>query len=243
MAGPLPLHQIKSVIEKIRTCRPRNAPRLKEAADRATELIETHGLRDTRPYAQGNALAFWLRRSLELSSNRAIDLITVLERQFNVDVRVINFGIPSLEAVAVWGPKNGPGVLLNRTSRRIPAAKNIWRSGALRVSASHELCHLLMDSRHTLSAVDILGGRMPVRIEQRAKAFAAELLLPSKEAGDVWRSVGYPLDLETLRQTIKLLCYRFNVTMSVAAWQLQHGASEANWEELDLALNQIVPHR
>ena len=243
MAGPMPLIQIKSVIKEVRTCRSRNAPKLQEIVAAAMQFIETNGLIDARPYVQGNALAIWLRRSLKLSANRTVDPINVLERQFNVDVRVVNFGIQSLDAIAVWGPKHGPGVLLNQTSKRIHRAANIWRNGALRVTAAHEICHLLLDSRHTLSAVDILGGRMPARIEQRAKAFAAEFLLPSKEAGDVWRNKGYPLDTEALHLIIRVLCHRFNVTKSVAAWQLQHGASEASWEELDRALNQLVPHR
>jgi hypothetical protein len=45
--------------------------------------------------------------------------------------------------------------------------------------------------------------------------------------------VGHPLDLETLRPIIKALCKKYNVTGSVAAWQLQHGASSASWDELD----------
>jgi Zn-dependent peptidase ImmA (M78 family) len=243
MAGPMPLNQIKSVIKEVRKCRLRNAPKLQEIVAAATQFIETNGLIDARPYIQGNALAIWLRRNLNLSANRTVDPIQILERQFNIDVRVIDFGIQSLDAIAVWGSKHGPGVLLNQTSKRIHKPANIWRNGALRVTAAHELCHLLLDSRHTLSAVDILGGRMSLRIEQRAKAFAAEFLLPSKEAGEVWRNKGYPLDLETLQQIIKGLCHRFNVTKSVAAWQLQHGASEANWDELDRALSQLVPHR
>jgi hypothetical protein len=173
-----------------------------------------------------------------------VDPIYVLERQLNVDVRVIDFGIPTLDAIAVWGPKHGPAALLNRTSKRIRVNINkIWKTGSLRVTAAHELCHLLVDSRHTLSAVEVLGGRMPIKIEQRAKAFAAEFLLPQAEAADVWRREGFPLDLEGLRQVIKMLCRTHKVTDSVAAWQIQNGASSANWEQLDRALDQLVPHR
>jgi Zn-dependent peptidase ImmA (M78 family) len=84
---------------------------------------------------------------------------------------------------------------------------------------------------------------MPIKIEQRAKAFAAEFLLPQAEAADVWRREGFPLDLEGLRQVIKMLCRTYKVTDSVAAWQIQNGASSANWEQLDRALDQLVPHR
>jgi Zn-dependent peptidase ImmA (M78 family) len=243
MAGPMPLNQIRSVIEKVRTCELRNAPKLQEIVAEATYFLETNELTDSRPHVQGDALAIWLRRTLRLSANRAVDPFQVLDRHFNIDVRIIDFGIPSLDAIAVWGKRYGPCVLLNSTSRRIRHSSNIWRNGALRVTAAHELCHFLLDSNHTLSAVEILGGRMPLRIEQRAKAFAAEFLLPSKDAGDVWREEGYPLDLESLNRIIRMLCHRYNVTKSVAAWQLEHGASEANREELDQVLNQLVPQR
>jgi Zn-dependent peptidase ImmA (M78 family) len=181
----------------------------------------------------------WCGRRLEATgSSQPISGTT------DVDVRVLDFAIRSLDALAVWGPKHGPAVLLNKTSNRIPATiGNIWRSGALRVTAAHELCHLLLDSKHTLSAVDVLGGRMPLRIEQRAKAFAAGFLLPSQEAADLWKAEGNPLDALSLYKLIKKLCRRHNVTESVAAWQLQHGASADNWEELDRALDEIVPQR
>jgi Zn-dependent peptidase ImmA (M78 family) len=243
MAGPMPLNQIKTVLTKVREVVLTRAPRLQEVAEDAVAFVDSDELRDARPHVQGNELAIWLRRKLNLSAQRNIDPERILEKQFGVSVFAIDFGIGSLDAVAVWGPKHGPAVLLNKTSNRVGRAVNIWRNGAARVTAAHELCHFLLDSRHTLSAVDVLGGRMPNRIEQRAKAFAAEFLLPSKEAGDVWRSHGYPLDKESLHPIIRLLCRRYSVTESVAAWQLQHGASAAHWEELDRVLDDLVPRR
>jgi Zn-dependent peptidase ImmA (M78 family) len=242
VAGPMPLSQIKIVITKVRGVRATLAPRLQEITTRAMSFLETDELRDARPHVQGNELAIWLRRTLNLSAQKYIDPERILEKQFGVSVFAIDFGIGPLDAIAVWGPKHGPAVLLNKTGNRVGRATNIWRDGAARVTAAHELCHLLLDSRHTLSAVDVLGGRMPTRIEKRAKAFAAEFLLPSREAGDIWRSNGYPLDEDALRMTIRLLCRRYCVTGSVAAWQIQHGAS-SHWEELDRVLDIIVPHR
>jgi IrrE N-terminal-like domain len=246
MAGPLPLSQTKSILEKVRSCRARNTPKLEEISEGAWRFLHEHNLQDVRPHVQGNELAIWLRRTLDLSANRRVDPIYVLERKLNVDVRVLDFAIPTLEAIAVWGPQYGPAVLLNKTSSRLgnfSRISNIWKNGVLRVTAAHELCHLIIDSNHPLSAVDVLGGRMPLRVEQRARAFAAEFLLPSEEAGEVWRSAGYPLDLETLQGVIRTLCRKHNVTESVAAWQLQHGAPQSNWEDLDRVLNQLVPHR
>jgi hypothetical protein len=161
VAGPMPLSQIKIVITKVRGVRATLAPRLQEITTRAMSFLETDELRDARPHVQGNELAIWLRRTLNLSAQKYIDPERILEKQFGVSVFAIDFGIGPLDAIAVWGPKHGPAVLLNKTGNRVGRATNIWRDGAARVTAAHELCHLLLDSRHTLSAVDVLGGGCP----------------------------------------------------------------------------------
>ncbi|MGH6715199.1 MAG: hypothetical protein ACREDC_03305 [Bradyrhizobium sp.] len=119
MAGPMPLLQIKSVIKIVGACKLRNAPRLKEMSDAAMQFLYSHELTNARPHNQGNEVALWLRRSLSLSPDRSVDPIRILEYQFNVDVRAIDFGISSLDAIAVWGPKHGPSVLINLTSRQL----------------------------------------------------------------------------------------------------------------------------
>jgi len=120
---------------------------------------------------------------------------------------------------------------------------SIWQRGAIRVNAAHELCHLLVDSRHGFSAVDVLGGRMPPRMEQRAKAFAAEFLLPNSEAGEIWREAGSPIEIDAVRHVVTRLCAIYKVTDSVASWQLEHGVSPYHQETLTHVLDQIVPHR
>jgi hypothetical protein len=243
MAGPLPLHQIKSVIGKVRTCEIRHTPQLAKAREAALAYLDSQNLESTRPHVQGNEVAKWLRRQLDLSDHGRVDPFAILEKSYNVDVRAIDFEMPYLEAIAVWGTKFGPGVLLNKASKRVGATTNFWRNGIARATAAHELCHLLLDAAHSLSAVDILDGRMPIRIEQRAKAFAAEFLLPSIEAATVWKAHGHPIDLDGLKKVIKALCRKHNVSESVAAWQLQHGASAYGDEPIVRALDQLVPQR
>jgi Zn-dependent peptidase ImmA (M78 family) len=243
MAGPMPLHQVKSVIEKFRSCDPLKAPKLETAAAAAADFMRSAGLENARPHVQGNELAKWLRRQLNMSDDRSIDPVRILERSYGVDVRFIDFGIPSLDAIAVWGAKHGPAVLLNSMSARVRPSTKIWENGAIRVTAAHELCHFLLDSEHGLSAVEVLGGRMPLRIEQRARAFAAEFLLPGSEAAAVWKKLGSPVDLEGLHEVISALCMKHKVTESVASWQLQHGASSLSQDALAQMLDQIVPHR
>ena len=243
MAGPLPMNQIKRVLTEVRTCLSARAPKLDTDAALLKEFLKAEGLDNERPYLQGNEAAKWLRSHFDLSPSRRIEIFPLLER-FGVDVRVIDFEIPSLDAIAVWGSKHGPAVLLNKTSHRVRGpVPRIWRDGAIRVTAAHELCHLLLDAGHALSAVDILGGRIPVRIEQRAKAFAAEFLLPSEEGASVWRNAGAPFDLDEVRKIIKTLCRKYGVTASVAAWQLEHGVTTFNQQPLAQILDQIVPQR
>jgi IrrE N-terminal-like domain len=243
MAGPIPLYQIKSVIDKVRTCHLRPTPQLAEARSAALAYLESQDLKSARPHFQGSAVAKWLRRELDLSDHQRVDPFVILEKQYNVDVRALDFGMPYLEAIAVWGAKFGPAVLLNQTSKRVGLSTNFWRNGVARTTAAHELCHLLLDAAHSLSAVDILDGRMPIRIEQRAKAFAAEFLLPSEEAASVWKANAHPIDLEGLKKIIKLLCRKYNVSESVAAWQLQHGAVAYGDEPIVKVLDQLVPQR
>jgi hypothetical protein len=243
MAGPMPLAQIKSILQKVRDCRPTRAPRLEQTANAAIEFIGTSRLADDRYYVQGNELAKWLRRHLDLSDGKKIDPVRILEKSFSVDVRFLDLGIPALDAIAVWGPKHGPATLLNSKSNRVKPLGDIWKQGAIRVTAAHELCHFLLDSKHTLSAVEVLGGRMPLGIEQRARAFAAEFLLPSSEAAAIWHSLGASSDLEGVESAIEAICKKHEVTESVASWQLQHGAESIYQEALAQILDQLVPHR
>ena len=224
----------------------RALPKLENLRDEAHQFVRENDLQEARAHEQGNQLAIWLRRQLELSPSYRVDPFNVLEKRLGVDVLLLAFDIPTLEAIAVWGPQHGPAVLLNKTADRVGnilKLKSPYHSGVLRVTAAHELCHLIIDSNHALSAVDVLGGRMPLRVEQRARAFAAEFLLPSNEAGEVWKSHGAPLDLETVGRVVSSLCKKHHVTESVASWQVQHGAPSSYYWELDRVMNQLYPRR
>src|ERR1019366_3575730 len=66
------------------------------------------------------------------------------------------------------------------------AGDEVECSPGARVTLAHELCHLLLDGRHALSAIEVLKARMPAGVEQRAKSFAGEFLLPSHVAAEHW---------------------------------------------------------
>lgn len=240
MAGPLPVYQIKTVIDKVRIFPSLAAPLLDETVKAAHAFLESELDRE-KPFVQGVEMAKWLRRFLKLSADRKIDPFSVL-RYLGIDFCAKEFGIPSLDGIAVWGKRHGPGVVLNEGSNRLISA-NIWQDGAARITAAHELCHLLLDAEHPLSAIDILGGRMPLRIEKRARAFAAEFLLPSKVAEAVWERQGSPLEQDGVRKVVNSLRRTHGVTSSVAAWKLEHGVTSPDREILAQILDQVAPQR
>jgi Zn-dependent peptidase ImmA (M78 family) len=93
-----------------------------------------------------------------------------------------------------------------------------------------------------LTAVDVLNSRMPAATESRAKAFAGEFLLPGRVAADVWYRMDRPQSEDGLRKCLRRLCAVYGLTLSVAAWKLEHGLQ---LHDIDLAqqLDQIVPQR
>jgi len=245
MAGQLHVNQIKALLEKIRTCAHSDAPKLQEAKLYITKYFAEQNLSEERPYVQGEAIAKVLRNYLDLPADRPVNPNTIIEKTFKIELRVLDIGPSTLDAVAVWGPTHGPSVILNQSSKRANVSwpNTIWQSGAMRVTSAHELCHLLIDSHHTLSAVDVLNGRMPLRIEQRAKAFAAEFLLPKATANLMWRNSGSPYDKDGLKSVLKTLCRKYQITESVAAWLIEHGANPHDLEILRAVLEEIAPQR
>jgi Zn-dependent peptidase ImmA (M78 family) len=75
-----------------------------------------------------------------------------------------------------------------------------------------------------MSAVEILQSRMSRNVEARARAFAGEFLLPSASAARVWDLAGSPVDQNGLESVLRELADDFGVSISVAAWKLEHGA-------------------
>jgi hypothetical protein len=148
-----------------------------------------------------------------------------------------------LDGLAVWGKRHGPGVFLNEASARIlKEPGDVAKSAGARVTLAHELCHLLLDGRHALTAIEVLKARMPPGVEQRAKSFAGELLLPRSVAAQHWLDAGRPRDRDGLRVLIKELTEDFEVTWSVAAWKLDH-AARSSGADLSAILDTVAPYR
>lgn len=131
------------------------------------------------PHAQawkaGYTLARRVRRDLGLPVEPIMDFRGCVEGRLGVLVCEVPLITPGLEALAVAGAA-AAAILLN-TRMPIDPLKQ-------RRSVAHELGHLLFDPRNQGTIVDALkteGGEdrdASERHEQRARAFAAELLVP-----------------------------------------------------------------
>jgi Zn-dependent peptidase ImmA (M78 family) len=118
---------------------------------------------------------------------------------------------PEIDAVAVWGPRRGPSVLVNDEGAHNQSA------GGRNATLAHEIDHLLIDRDGGLPLAEVVGGHVPVRLEQRARAFAAELLVPRRIAG-AWFA-------ETSRRPhaiLQALVDRFGASQEVVAWQARN---------------------
>jgi hypothetical protein len=185
MRGKLSIANMQTVLERIRSIQLVNTPELDKLSQRAVAFLQNHA--EEEFYEQGYHLATWLREQLNLNSHGKVAPKALLT-QWGVWVQELE-ELPEkgLDAIACWGPRHGPAVLLNLKSLR-----NQKPSGRYATYA-HEICHLLVDREGSLPLGEIFGGHLPGGAERRANAFAAELLLPRSVAAEAVRTKKEPL--------------------------------------------------
>lgn len=223
MAGALPTEQIVEVLELARRFSYHTAQNLDAISSVA--LAHMRDLPRCEPFAEGEALANFARSWFNISSTEAVDIFGLVNG-LGVEIIIDAVGPSTFDGLAIAGGSYGPGAFINSRGGRIrdKDCQDLSRDAGARVNLAHELCHLLVDREHPLSAVEVLRSRMPASIESRARAFAGEFLLPSSTAATFWDEAGSPIDHEPLNAVLQALVDRFGVSFSVAAWKLQHGA-------------------
>lgn len=204
MSATLPVHDISTLLAAIREADYTSLDKL--------DLLSTAVLAevpDGTPYDQGYAAAIWLRENLGLTdTDRAEPESTC--NGWGIDVQPLNLSVGTVDAVACWGPNHGPTIFVNESGR-------FARSSAGRRSTlAHEICHLLLDRTGSLPLVEVLGGRSPARVEERARAFAAELLAPREVVGRELSESDDP------RRTLVRLKRRYGVSAELIAWQARN---------------------
>lgn len=125
------------------------------------------------PAIQGYFLATMFREYLGREKGR-VNPDEILQH-WGVAIKNIAVKDCRLDAIAVWSSNHTPTILLNTAGPRSQHPTGV------RATLAHEICHILVDLNGALPAIDVLGGDVPRKIEQRANAFAAEFLMPRSE--------------------------------------------------------------
>jgi Zn-dependent peptidase ImmA (M78 family) len=208
-AGAAPLEGIEAILQEIAKQPQVWTGPLDELARRFAE--DLWRLRDTAPWEQGYEVARLLRAQLNIGDEQRMDPEQVLAG-WKITVKDIEVESRLIDALCVWGAKRGPAILVNRKGLH-------GRMNGRRATLAHEIGHLLMDRNAGLPVGEVLGGRVPQEIEQRAKSFAAELLIPRAEA---YRRV---IDAGSLVEELASLSEQYGVSLEVIAWQARNGAT------------------
>lgn len=150
------------------------------------------------PAKDGYRLAREVRHWLSLDGAAAPDARALLEERFGIAVLVRAFKSTRVTAVGV---RSGPAAAVVLRAGDPERAKNPLLA---RVHLAHELCHLLFDpSTGGLHIViDAVADRVEHAAEQRARAFAAEFLLPLEGLTALF---GPPLDVNETSKALELV--------------------------------------
>lgn len=184
-----------------------STPDLDALSRQAQTLSSATSISEHRAYEQGYELASWLRAIPGVAAKSGRVEPHALLSGFGVEATELDLGWSGIEAVACWSAMHGPAILLNL------AGKHMQGVEGRRATLAHELCHMLVDRGRSLPLAEVLGGRTPVHAEQRANAFAAELLLPREVAGAAFRGSS-----DAPRQVAKLRD-KYAVSGDIIAWQ------------------------
>ena len=240
MASALPQEQIRQIITLVGSFEKCAAQPLDDLGAQVRATI-TKSFAARRPFEQAEAAANFVRSHLNLTTEDWIDVFDVV-KTLGVSLHSQHVEPSTLFALAVWGPRHGPAVLLNELAMQHPPQIQLRENWVARVNLAHELCHLLLDHEHTLTAIEVLQSRMPLDIERRAKAFAGEFLLPASRAADLWEKAKSPRSLIELDEFVGKLCRDYGVTKNVAAWKLEHGLHKKD-VDLRVLLDAVAPNR
>jgi Zn-dependent peptidase ImmA (M78 family) len=202
--GVLPLEAQSQLIERIRQLPKFNTVEL----DALVQAFAADFKEIGKPYDQGYWAAIWLRRKLGLQEADKAQPAEYLQAW---GVQIEHFEMPGskLAALACWGTQHGPAILINKAPDNVPAHIH-----GENTTLAHEICHLLMDRSRALPVAEVLNGNTPERLEKRARAFAAEFLLPRAGAATVVRHA------TTLQAAVSELSDTYAVSQELVCWQI-----------------------
>ena len=171
--GLLPVECLRQLLQELRNHTEPPRPALEDLTCRIQDEKASLEDRGFPPHTQGRRLALKLRHDPDLfSAPDARAEPEHLLKALGVEVEKRSFDSRRLDAVGLWGRNVNPYVLVNLHD------KHLNNVGALRATIAHELCHILVDRKDVLPLSAVVRGVMDRAAEQRANAFAAELLCP-----------------------------------------------------------------
>lgn len=209
LAGPVPADELARIIHTVRSIGPVDTAELDALVDAAPKV--TGLLAEEAPFEQGYLVAQWLRDQPGVAdTSDRVDPDRLL-RQWGVQQQEILLRTFTIDAVACWGRRHGPAVLVNSQGQHNRS------EGGRNATLAHEIGHLLMDRAGALPLAEVLGGQTTPHVEARARAFAAELLLPREVAGT--RMAAARDDPAT---EVRRLRAQFGVSQELIAWQARN---------------------
>ncbi|MBK1693024.1 ImmA/IrrE family metallo-endopeptidase [Ectothiorhodospira mobilis] len=161
-----------------------------------------------KPHEQGYRAAQLLRKELGLAAETPVEPEELL-RQWAVRIEPVTIPQSFVEAITAWGEGHGPVILVNEA----PGSRAAHHYGR-RATLAHEMAHLLLDRRGALPFAEVLGGNSPEYPEKRARAFAAEFLLPRSAAARAVR------EHDNLQAAADSLRGTYHVSRELLAWQI-----------------------
>ncbi len=206
-AAALPTVDTAQMLEAIRSASRQETSELDILSEVALQQIPTGP--EWYPYDQGYFVADWLRAQMGAAPQDAVHPEQLL-RQWAIQIQNIKLSTNAVDAIASWGPKHGPVVIVNT------AGAHSSSSRGLRATYAHEIAHLLLDRTTALPLAEVMGGRAVGTTEVRARAFAAQLLLPKEEAGRALADTTDP------GRTVRSLQSRYGVSQEIIAWQARN---------------------
>lgn len=184
--------------------------------DELAEELRGEFVAEGQLYDQGYWVAAWLRRRLGVSDGERVQPRELLE-SWQVFVQHFDLADSALDALACWGPSHGPAILLNQNASNT-AAHEFGENTTL----AHEICHLLLDRQATLPVAEVLNGNSPEFLEKRARAFAAELLLPRQVASEAVQQA------ESLAVAVGQLSTTYSVSLKLVSFQIKNSSIYAS---------------
>lgn len=223
-AGVVGVDIQREILQRLRRVKRLSTPTLDALSARLTEEFSETG----RPFKQGYWLAGWLRSELKLVADEPVEPSELLA-DWGVAIETLLLPDCVLDAIAAWGQRHGPVILVNKARNTRASHEHGERS-----TLAHEICHLLMDRQRSLPVAEVLGGRAPEYAEKRARAFAAELLLPREVAA---AKVSEATDLPT---AIERMQREYRVSKELIMWQIKNSSFFASLSPAEQSmLNQL----